>query len=147
MTAIEDVARLTGEDHGLTVVSTVRPDGTVQSSVVNAGVLDHPLTGAPALGFVAGGGTRKLANLRVRPRATAVVRAGWRWGAVEGDVTVIGPDDPAGGIKGDELRLLLRAVFTAAGGTHEDWDTFDRTMAEERRAVVLVRPDRVYGNA
>src|SRR3954465_14539067 len=56
MTAIDDVARLTGEAHGLTVVSTVRPDGTVQSSVVNAGVLDHPLTGAPVLGFVAGGG-------------------------------------------------------------------------------------------
>lgn len=37
-------------------------------------------------------------------------------------------------------------VFTAAGGTHDDWDTYDRVMAEERRTVVLVAPHRVYTN-
>jgi hypothetical protein len=44
------------------------------------------------------------------------------------------------------LRLLLRKVFTAAGGTHDDWDAYDRTMAEQRRTVVLVEPTRVYSN-
>ena len=76
MTGLDDVTDLIRGDHGLTVVSTTRPDGTIQSSVVNAGVLDDPVSGARVLGFVAGGGTRKLANLRDRGRATAVVRAG-----------------------------------------------------------------------
>ena len=47
----------------------------------------------------------------------------------------------------ESLRLLLRAVFTACGGTHDDWDTFDRVMREEGRVAVLVTPTRVYGNA
>lgn len=46
----------------------------------------------------------------------------------------------------DRLRLLLREVFTAAGGSHDDWDEYDRVMARERRAVVLIAPTRVYSN-
>jgi hypothetical protein len=38
------------------------------ASVVNAGVLDPPVTGEPVVGFVIRGRARKLANLRVRPR-------------------------------------------------------------------------------
>jgi hypothetical protein len=37
-------------------------------------------------------------------------------------------------------------VFTAAGGRHDDWDEYDRVMAEQRRAVVLVEPVRIYSN-
>ena len=40
----------------------------------------------------------------------------------------------------------MRAVFSAAGGSHEDWDTYDRVMAAERRTAVLLSPDRVYSN-
>ncbi|MEN3358460.1 MAG: hypothetical protein V7637_2442 [Mycobacteriales bacterium] len=146
MADLGDFARLVAGDHGLCVVSTLRPDHTIQSSVVNAGVLAHPLTGVPAVGLVARGGTRKLANLRARPRATVVVRSGWEWAAAEGAVDLIGPDDPAAGVDAEALRLLLRAVFTAAGGTHDDWETYDRVMADERRTVVLATPERVYGN-
>ena len=133
-------------DHGLVVVSTARADGTIQSSVVNAGVLDHPLTGQPVLGFVSAGSSRRLANLRERPRTTVVIRAGWRWAGVEGPVDLAGPDDALGDIAGDRLRLLLRDIFTAAGGTHEDWDEYDRVMADERRVAVLVTPERTYGS-
>lgn len=144
MTDLTEFARLVPGDHGLCVVSTQRPDGTIQSSVVNGGVLDHPLTGEPRIGFVARGEARKLDYLRARPYATVVLRAGWEWAAAEGPAELIGPDDPAAGIDAEGLRLLLRAVFTAAGGTHDDWDTYDRVMAEERRTVVLVTPRRVY---
>ncbi|WP_063049820.1 hypothetical protein [Nocardia arthritidis] len=75
MTDLADFARLITGDHGLCVISTLRADRTMQSSVVNAGVLRHPATGAD-----------------------------------------------------------------------EDWAEYDRVMAAERRAVVLVLPDRVYGN-
>ncbi len=63
---------------------------------------------------------------------TAVVRVGWQWAAVEGPVWIAGPDDPAVGIDAERLRLLLREVFTAAGGVYEDWDECDRVMVAER---------------
>ena len=63
-------------------------------SVVNAGVLAHPLTGEPVVAFVARGATAKLVNLRAHPRATLVFRAGWEWIAVRGPVELAGPDDP-----------------------------------------------------
>jgi len=37
-------------------------------------------------------------------------------------------------------------VFTAAGGTHDDWATYDRVMAQERRTAVLMTPHRVYSS-
>ncbi|MEN3308293.1 MAG: hypothetical protein V7603_4495 [Micromonosporaceae bacterium] len=146
MTDLGDFARLVPAERGLCVVSTLRGDGTIQSSVVNAGVLDHPVTGRSVVGLVAIGGSRKLANLRRRPRATIVVRAGGRWVAAEGPVRLVGPDDLEPGVDAEGVRLLLRAIFTAAGGPHDDWPTYDRVMAQERRTAVLIDPDRVYSN-
>lgn len=145
MTDLADLTALVRLDHGLSVVSTLRADGTIQSSVVNAGVLAHPVTGAPVVAFTTAG-RAKLANLRARPRLSLVVRAGWNWAAAEGPVELAGPADPRPGIDAEGLRILLREVFTAAGGTHDDWDTYDRVMAEEGRAAVLMTPDRVYSN-
>jgi hypothetical protein len=143
---IEDFRKLVAGDHGLVVVSVTRGDGTISSSVVNAGVLPHPVTGESVVGMVVRGGTRKLANWRARPYANVVIRSGWQWAAAEGRVDLIGPDDPVPGFDADRLRLLLREIFTAAGGTHEDFDTYDRIMREERRTAVFVHPDRVYAN-
>ena len=146
MADLERFAELIRPEHSLCVVATTRANGTVQASVVNAGVLDHPVNGRAVVGLVAAGGARKLANLRARPRATVVGRAGWRWLAVEGAAELIGPDDQVRGVDAEGVRLLLRAIFTAAGGTHDDWDTYDRVMAEERRTAVLVEAERVYGS-
>jgi PPOX class probable F420-dependent enzyme len=146
VTELAAFAALVPLEHGLCVLATTRPDGTVQASVVNAGVLRHPVTGAEVVGLVAAGGTRKVRNLRTDPRATIVVRAGWQWATVEGTVEIVGPDDPRAGVDGDGLRVLLQDVFRAAGGTHDDWDAYDRAMADERRAAVLVTPTRTYTN-
>jgi PPOX class probable F420-dependent enzyme len=146
MTDLEAFGKLVPLDHGLVVVSTSRANGTIQSSVVNAGVLDHPRNGRPVVALVAAGSSKRLINLRARPRATVVIRAGWRWAGVEGPVELAGPDDPMTGIDGERLRLLLREIFTAAGGAHDDWAEYDRVMADERRVAVLVEPERVYGN-
>ena len=146
MTDLNDFKALAAADHGLCVVATTRADGSVQASVVNGGVMPHPATKQPVVAIVAAGGTRKLANLRARPRLTVVARNGWQWAAVEGPTTIIGPDDP-GDFTADAIRVLLREVFTAAGGTHDDWDEYDRVMLEDRRAAVFVTPERVYSNA
>jgi PPOX class probable F420-dependent enzyme len=146
MTDLTQFAELVPQDHGLSVVVTLRPDHTPSTSVVNAGVLTHPTTGADVVAFVAAGGTRKLANLRADPTIAVVVRAGWQWTAAEGHAELIGPDDPHPEVDDERLRVLLREVFQAAGGAHDDWDTYDRVMREERRTAVLVAPTRVYSN-
>jgi hypothetical protein len=62
MTTLDDFARVALADRGLCVAATTRADGTVQASVVNAGVLEHPRTHDRVVGLVAAGGSRKLAN-------------------------------------------------------------------------------------
>ena len=146
MVDLEPFARLVSGDHGLAVVALARPDGTAHASVTNAGVLPHPVTGAPVVGIVANGSSRKLAYLREHPRATVVLRAGWQWAAVDGPVELAGPDDPLPGIGAERLRLLLREIFTAAGGTHDDFDEYDRVMAADRRAAVLLTPAKLFKN-
>ena len=145
MTGLDGFASLVPQDNGLVVVSTSRADGTIQSSVVNAGVIEHPTTGERVVALVAVGGSQRLKNLRARSRATVVIRAGWQWAGVEGAVDLVGPDDPYDGIDAERLRLLLREIFTAAGGTHDDWDEYDRAMKDERRTAVVVHPERTYG--
>ena len=149
MSPVTDLTRfreLVALDNGLSVVVTLRADHTPQATVVNAGVTDHPLTGSPVVAFVAMGGTRKLALLRADPTITVVVRAGWRWATVEGRAQLIGPDDPHPDIDDEQLRLLLREIFTAAGGTHDDWTTYDQVMRDEHRTAVLVTPTRTYSS-
>jgi len=82
MTTLDDAAQMGAKEQGLAVISTLRADGTIQSSVVNAGVMQHPLVDRQVLAFVSYGKV-KLANLRTRPQLTATFRSGWQWAAVE----------------------------------------------------------------
>jgi hypothetical protein len=146
MIDIEPFASLVCADHGLAVVAIALSDGTAHVSVTNAGVLSHPVTGETVVGVVARGDSRKLMYLRQHPRATVVLRAGWQWAGVEGPVELAGPGDPLPGVDAERLRLLLREIFTAAGGTHPDFDEYDRVMAAERRTAILLSPARLYRN-
>ncbi len=143
---LELVRRLGRESHGLAVVATTRPDGSVHASLVSAGVLDDPATGEPVVGLVVRGDARKLAHIRRSGRAAATFHSGWEWATVEGPARLAGPDDVLEGFDPAGLPGLLRAVFTAAGGTHDDWEEYDRVMAAERRTAVLIRPSRLLGN-
>jgi PPOX class probable F420-dependent enzyme len=135
--------KVASQESGLCVVTTLRSDGTMAASVVNAGVMPHPVTGADVVAFVARG-TKKLEHLRANPQITVVARNGWRWAAAEGEAELFGPDDPQDGVDAERLRTLLREVFTAAGGTHDDWDEYDTVMRDERSAAVLMKPTRTY---
>jgi PPOX class probable F420-dependent enzyme len=143
---LDDIAPFVAAERGLATLATLRSDGTAQLTLVNAGVLDHPVTGQPVAGLVALGGALKLGHLRARPWAALSWRHGFDWVTVEGTAELAGPDDDLPGLDPDRLPRLLRDVFSGAGGTHDDWPTYDRVMAEERRAAVLVTPARVYGN-
>jgi PPOX class probable F420-dependent enzyme len=146
MADLDLVRRLVAADHGLATVATTRADGTVHTSLVSAGVLADPIRGEQVVAFVAGGSALKVRLLRRSGRCAVTFRAGWEWAAVEGPATLIGPDDALDGFDQAGVPRLLRDVFTAAGGTHEDWDEFDRVMAAERRVAVLVSPARISSN-
>src|SRR5579864_7224548 len=121
------VRRLASADRGLAIVAVARPDGSVQASLVNAGVMADPVEpGRTVIAFVARGGARKLALVRDGARPTVVFRSGWEWVAVAGPARLAGPDDPLDGFDPAGVPRLLREVFTAAGGTHDDWETYDR---------------------
>jgi PPOX class probable F420-dependent enzyme len=141
MGSLDSFAALARQVSGLAIVSTLRADATIQSSLVNAGVLPSPFDGQPVLGFVTYGKV-KLGNLRARPQVTVTTFASWQWAAVEGRAVIVGPDDPRPGVDAERLRLLLREIFAAAGGAHDNWDEYDRVMLTERRAAVLVAPTR-----
>jgi PPOX class probable F420-dependent enzyme len=145
--SIDDIRRLARLDHGLASLSTLRDDGSIHVALVNAGVVDHPVEGHPVAAFVAAPATRKLANLRARPRGALQWRAGWAWVAAEGPVELVGPDDRLDGVDPADVPALLRTIYSAAGGgEHADWADYDRVMAAERRVAVLLRPGRITLN-
>lgn len=142
-----DHARSIAERDSLVAVTTLRPDGTIHASVVNAGVVEDPVTKEARVGLVVRGDARKLSHLRRSGRASVVFRHGADWVAVEGPVTLFGPADPLEGFSEGQLAGLIRHIFVAAGGTHQDWEEFDRVMAAEARTAVLVTPARVSSNS
>jgi hypothetical protein len=94
MTTLDDAVALASEESGLAVVSTLRADGTIQASLVNAGKMPHPATGAQTLAFVTYGKV-KLANLRARPQLAVTFRKGWMWATVEGTTRSPGSPTPS----------------------------------------------------
>ena len=113
---LADLDLIGAQDHHLAVVATTRADGTVQASVVNAGLLAHPVSGEQVIAFVTYG-KAKLANLRSRPWATVVFRAGWQWASAEGHCDIIGPDDPFPGFDPAASRSYYVPFFEPPGGT------------------------------
>jgi PPOX class probable F420-dependent enzyme len=140
MANLDLVRQLGPASNWLAIAATTRPDGSVHASLVNAGVLDDPAGGEQVVGIVVRGDARKLAYARRAGRASVTFHNGWQWATVEGPVTIVGPDD------GGEDLELLRAVFRGEGGSHDDWDEYDRVMRADRRAAILVRPERVLTN-
>lgn len=143
---IDLVKELVKADGGWAVLPTARPDGTIQSSIVTATFMSHPLTGEPSVAFLCRGETVKIRNMRRHPRATITFRGGSRWVTVEGQLSLIGPDDPADGFNPADLPDMLRSIQVALRGGHDDWATFDQNMREQRRAGAFISLDRVYTN-
>ncbi|MGY0005015.1 PPOX class F420-dependent oxidoreductase [Micromonospora sp. I033] len=123
----------------LGVLATLKRDGRPQLSTVvysldrDAGLIRVSVTD----------GRAKTANLRRDPRASFHVSSedGWAYAVAEAraELTPVAerPDDPTV----EELVGLYRAVQ----GEHPDWDDFRRAMVAERRLVLRLHVERVYG--
>ena len=73
---LSEVRSFLADEHGLAVVSTVQADGRVLSSVVNCGVLAHPVTGVECVALVSGGTAARLGHVRAGSQVTITVRRG-----------------------------------------------------------------------
>ncbi len=145
MPDINDVKSFLASETGLATISTTQADGRVLSSVANCGVVNHPVTGKECVALVSMGSAARNGHVRRGSQMTISARRGWNWVSATGPAELIGPDDPQDGIDAEGLRILLRDIFTAAGGTHDDWDAYDKAMIDEGRVAVFVEPDRILG--
>jgi PPOX class probable F420-dependent enzyme len=123
----------------LGVLATIKADGRPQMSPVtpyydrDACVIHVSMTE----------GRAKTANLRRDPRATLQVTSqdGWAWATAEGVATLTGPGtDP----HGPEVEALVR-YYRAAAGEHPDWDEYRSVMVSDRRVLMTMTVDHVYG--
>ena len=146
MSDIETFSNYLSEETGLATVSTTQADGRVLSTVVNCGMIKHPLTGSTCVAFVSGGNAARLKHVDRGSQVTVSVRRGWAWSSATGPADLIRPGSLPENINAEKMRLLLREVFHAAGGTHDDLQEYDRAMVEEKRVVVCVTPERILGN-
>ncbi|MEO6084160.1 MAG: PPOX class F420-dependent oxidoreductase [Umezawaea sp.] len=88
-------------------------------------------------------GLAKAVNLRRDPRAALEVTSpnGWSWATAEGVVTLIGPGtDP----RGPEVEALVD-YYRAAAGEHPDWEEYRSVMVSDRRVLITMAVDHVYG--
>ena len=88
-------------------------------------------------------GRAKTANLRRDPRAAFEVTSadGWEWATAEGTVTLTGPGtDP----HGPEVEALFD-YYRSAAGEHPDWDEYRSVMVSDRRVLMKLTIERVYG--
>ncbi|MEU3662309.1 PPOX class F420-dependent oxidoreductase [Streptomyces sp. NPDC032940] len=123
----------------LGVLATIKADGRPQLSPV----LPSYDPGAGVIRVSTREGLAKTANLRRDPRASLEVTApdGRSWATAEGTATLTGPGtDPYG----PEVEALVE-YYRAAAGEHPDWDEYRAVMVSERRVLVTIGVDRVYG--
>lgn len=123
----------------LGILATIKSDGLPQLSPVtpyydrDADVIYVSMTE----------GRAKTVNLRRDPRAALeVTRAdGWAWATAEGSVTLTGPGtDP----HGPEVEALVD-YYRAAAGEHPDWDEYRSVMVSDRRVLMRLSVEHVYG--
>ena len=88
-------------------------------------------------------GRAKTANLRRDPRAALEVTSadGRSWATAEGSARLTGPGaDP----NGSEVDALVE-YYRAAAGEHPNWEEYRTAMVADRRVLLQLSVDRVYG--
>ena len=122
------------------VISTYQTNGAMQTSIVVCGAYQ-----GNAAFVIVRGKSAKTRNLRRDQRCTVMaVDNDWRgYAIVEGQAQLKDYHNTTA----EEFRVLLREVFRACGDKdHPDWEEYDQAMVKQDAVVVLVKPERVYGN-
>ena len=94
--------------------------------------------------FTTTAGRAKLANLNRDPRCSLLMSQPNWWGYVvlEGRAQVMSSHNT----DGEELRMALRDVYrVATDKEHPNWEEYDQAMRDQRRSLVIVVPEHIYG--
>lgn len=129
----------------LGVLATIKANGLPQLSPVTPFYDRVSSTGQGVIYVSMTEGRAKTANLRRDPRAALEVTRsdGWAWATAEGAVTLTGPGaDP----HSPEVEALVD-YYRRAAGEHPDWDEYRSVMVSDRRVLMALSVDRVYGEA
>jgi PPOX class probable F420-dependent enzyme len=120
---------------------TLRRDGRPQLSVVD--YTFDPAT--QVIRFSTTDDRAKTRNLRRDPRASFYILAadGWAYTVADGTASLT----PVSSDTGDATVEELIDVYRRIAGEHPDWDDYRRAMVADRRLVVRIQVDRVYGTA
>lgn len=140
MTATSFNPRALLAESRLGVLATIKTDGRPQLSPVMP-FYDRE---AELLYVSMTEGRAKTANLRRDPRAALEVTSsdGRAWATAEGTVVLTGPGtDP----HGPEVEALVR-YYRLAAGEHPDWEEYRSTMVSDRRVLMTMTVDHVYGD-
>ena len=123
----------------LAVLATIKADGRPQLSPVTP-FYDRP---AGLIYVSMTDGRAKTANLRRDRRASLeVTRADGRaWATAEGTATLVGPGAEP---DGPEVRALVD-YYRRAAGEHPNWDEYRSVMVADRRVLMTMTVDHVYG--
>ncbi|MEI5102606.1 PPOX class F420-dependent oxidoreductase [Streptomyces sp. PmtG] len=123
----------------LGVLATLKADGRPQMSPV----LPFYDRDAGLLHISTREGLAKTANLRRDARAALEVTSpdGRSWATAEGTVTLVGPGTDPHGPEADALVDYYRA----AAGEHPDWDEYRSVMVSDRRVLITMAVENVYG--
>lgn len=126
-------------DSRLGVLATIKSDGRPQLSPVMP-FYDH---GRGVIYVSTGAVTAKVANLRRDSRATLEVTSpdGMAWATAEGTATLTGPGTDH---HGPEVEALVD-YYRIAAGEHPDWDEYRSAMVSDRRVLLTIGVDKVYG--
>ena len=136
---LSDEVKAFVSQHHRGVLTTFRRNGAAQMSIVSCGLFRDDVA------FTTTADRAKLGNLKRAPRCSLLVSQSDWWGYVvlEGQAVLLSPENT----DAEELRLALRDVYRAAGGgEHPDWEEYDQAMRDQRRSVVIVVPQHIYGN-
>lgn len=120
------------------VLITIKRDGRPQSSNIVYVLGDDDVVRISTTDTRA-----KTANLRRDPRASLHVIGDsfWSYAVVEGTASL----SPVAARPDDETVEQLVEYYRELQGEHDDWDEYRAAMVEDRRLVVELTIDRLYG--
>ena len=126
-------------DHSLGVLATIKRDGRPQLSNVTY----HFDPRAQAIEVSITEPRAKTRNLRRDRRASLLVSSedGWSYAVAEGDAVL---SEPAAAPDDGTVESLI-TLYRNVAGEHPDWDEYRQSMVVDRRVLLRLPINHLYG--
>ncbi len=126
-------------DHSLGVLATIKRDGRPQLSNVTY----HFDPRAQAIEVSITEPRAKTRNLRRDRRASLLVSSedGWSYAVAEGDAVL---SEPAAAPDDETVESLI-TLYRNVAGEHPDWDEYRQSMVVDRRVLLRLPINHLYG--